>query len=214
MRGSGRGIASGPDPGVDSVASLFVSRWDVAVKDKVPPALRNRLGITIAQRTYKAYRDLLASPHWRKLASAGARPQRLLWASTGTKDPDARDTLYVEALAAPDTINTMPDKTLLAFADHGQLKSVLSSDGGDAEQVIDSFARAGIDVAALAGQLQREGAQSFDASWQDLMSCSNSLREHCRGMMACSEGVANYVRCLFAGVTVFLQQFGHKRALR
>jgi transaldolase len=171
MRGIERRIAAGLDPTVDSVASLFVSRWDVAIKDKVAPALRNRLGIAIAQRTYKAYRDLLASPRWRTLASAGARPQRLLWASTGTKDPEARDTLYVEALAAPDTINTMPDKTLLAFAEHGQLKSVLSSDGGDAEQVIESFARAGVDVSALGGQLQREGAQSFDASWQDLMSC-------------------------------------------
>jgi transaldolase len=153
------------------VASLFVSRWDVAVKDKVAPGLRNRLGIAIAQRTYKAYRELLASPAWRKLAAAGAHPQRLLWASTGTKDADASDTLYVEALAAPDTINTIPDKTLLAFADHGRVSGVLPSDGGDAEQVIAEFAAVGVDDAALAAKLQREGAQAFDKSWNELLDC-------------------------------------------
>ncbi|MDQ2917433.1 MAG: transaldolase [Pseudomonadota bacterium] len=171
LRGIERRIAAGLDPRVDSVASLFVSRWDVAVKDRVPHALRNRLGIAIARRTYKAYRDLLASPRWQKLAGAGARPQRLLWASTGTKDPDAPDTLYIEALAAPDTINTIPDKTLLAFADHGQLQGVLPADGGDAEQVIGEFRRAGVDDAALADRLQLEGAQTFDKAWSDLLDC-------------------------------------------
>ena len=171
MRGIERRIVAGLEPKVDSVASLFVSRWDVAVKDKVPKALRNRLGIAIAKRTYKVYRDLLASPRWRKLAAAGARPQRLLWASTGTKDPDASDTLYIEALAAPDTINTIPEKTLHAFADHGQVKGTLPVDGGDADQVLAEFTQAGVDETALAAQLQREGTESFDKSWQDLMDC-------------------------------------------
>ena len=169
MRGIERRIAAGLDPKVGSVASIFVSRWDVAVKDKVPGKLRNRLGIAIAKRAYKAYRELLASPRWRKLAAAGARPQRLLWASTGTKDPNASDTLYIEALAAPDTINTIPDKTLHAFADHGELKGVLPVDGGDAEEVLAEFARLGVDDATLAAQLQGEGTESFDKSWQDLM---------------------------------------------
>jgi transaldolase len=169
LRGIERRIAAGLDLKVDSVASLFVSRWDVAVQDKVPPALRNRLGIAIAKRTYKLYRELLASPRWRKLAAAGARPQRLLWASTGTKDPRASDTLYIEALVAPDTINTMPDKTLSAFADHGQVKGVMPVDGGDAEEVLAEFTRVGVDDAALADQLQREGTASFDKSWRDLL---------------------------------------------
>ncbi|HLW11307.1 MAG TPA: transaldolase family protein, partial [Casimicrobiaceae bacterium] len=171
LRGIERRIAAGLDPKVDSVASLFVSRWDVAVKDKVPRELRNLLGIAIAKRTYKAYRELLASPRWRTLEGAGARLQRLLWASTGTKDPEAPDTLYIEALAAPDTIDTIPDKTLLAFADHGQVKGVLPVDGGDAEQVIGEFRRAGVDDAALADQLQVEGAQTFDQAWRDLLDC-------------------------------------------
>src|SRR5689334_15806862 len=169
MRGIERRIAAGLDLKVDSVASLFVSRWDVAVSDKVPQALRNRLGIAIAKRTYKVYRELLASPRWRKLAAAGARPQRLLWASTGTKDPRASDTLYIEALVAPDTINTMPDKTLIAFADHGQVKDMMPIDGGDAEEVLAEFTRIGVDHAALAEQLQREGTASFDKSWRDLL---------------------------------------------
>jgi len=169
LRGIERRIAAGLDPRIDSVASLFVSRWDVAVHDIVPSALRNRLGIAIARRTYRAYRDLLASPRWRTLAAAGARPQRLLWASTGTKDPDASDTLYVEALAAPDTINTMPEKTLAAFADHGRVEGVLPLDGGDAEAVLAEFRRAGVDDTALAAQLQREGTASFDKSWKDLL---------------------------------------------
>jgi transaldolase len=170
MRGIERRIAAGLDPRVASVASIFVSRWDVAVKDKVPADLRNRLGIGVALRTYKAYRDLLASPRWRKLADAGARPQRLLWASTGTKDPAAVDVLYVEALAAPGTINTMPDKTLLAFADHGRVKGAMPLDGGDAEALLGQFARAGVDVVALAAGLQREGTEAFAKSWSDLMS--------------------------------------------
>jgi transaldolase len=171
MQALERRLSAGLDAKVDSVASLFVSRWDVAVKDKVSPNLRNRLGIAIATRTYKAYRDLLASPRWERLAAAGARPQRLLWASTGTKDPNASDTLYVEALAAPATINTMPVKTLLAFADHGQLKDALPTDASDAENVITAFDRAGIDTTALAVQLQREGTQSFDKSWRSLIDC-------------------------------------------
>ncbi len=139
------------------------------MKDKVPGKLRNRLGIAIAKLAYKAYREMLASPRWRKLAAVGARPQRLLWASTGTKDPDAPDTLYVEALAAPDTINTIPEETLHAFADHGGLKGVLPLDGGDAEEMLAEFTAIGVDDAALAAQLQREGTESFDKSWQDLM---------------------------------------------
>ena len=170
MRGIERRIAAGLDPSVGSVASIFVSRWDVAVKDKVPDALRNRLGIAIAMRTYQAYRDLLVSPRWRKLAASGARPQRLLWASTGTKDPAAPDVLYVEALAAPDTINTMPEKTLLAFADHGKVKDAMRFDGGNAEAVLAGFTRAGINDEALAADLQREGTAAFARSWNDLMS--------------------------------------------
>ncbi|HWH42830.1 MAG TPA: transaldolase [Usitatibacter sp.] len=169
MRGIERRIAAGRGPAIASVASLFVSRWDVAIKDKVAAPLRNRLGIAIAMRTYKAYRELLASTRWRKLAAAGARPQRLLWASTGTKDPAAPDLLYVEALAAPDTIDTMPEKTLLALADHGKVKDAMPVDGGDAESVLAEFARAGVDTSALASQLQREGTAAFASSWRELM---------------------------------------------
>jgi len=170
MRGIERRIAAGRDPKVASVASIFVSRWDVAVKDKVQEAFRNRLGIAIAMRTYKSYRDLLASARWQKLAASGARAQRLLWASTGTKDPLAPDTLYIEALAAPDTINTIPEKTLLAFAEHGKVTTVLPADEGYAEAVIAEFTREGIDDEALAAVLQREGAAAFAKSWSDLMS--------------------------------------------
>jgi transaldolase len=169
LRGVERRIAAGLGPQVSSVASIFISRWDVSVKDRVPPALRNRLGIAIARRAYKAYVDLLASPRWRRLAAAGAWEQRLLWASTGTKDPEAPDTMYVEALAAPNTIDTIPEKTLLGFADHGELNGTMPMDGGDAEEVLAQFARAGIDAAALAVQLQREGAAAFDKSWQELL---------------------------------------------
>jgi transaldolase len=175
MRGIERRIAAGLAPKVASVASLFISRWDKAVMGKVPDELRDRLGIAIAKRTYKAYCDLLASPRAQKLAGAGARSQRLLWASTGTKDPEASDTLYLEALAAPDTINTIPEKTLLAFADHGEVKGVLPTDGGDAEEVLAKFARAGVNDSVLAAQLQREGAQSFDKSWNDLMDSIASM---------------------------------------
>ena len=171
MRGIERRIAAGLDPKVGSVASLFVSRWDVAVKDKVPDELRNRLGIAIAMRTYTAYRDLLASARWQKLAASGALPQRLLWASTGTKDPAAPDTLYLEALAAPDTINTVPEKTLLAFADHGRAQHVLPEEDDGAEEVLVEFVREGIDHAAFAIELQREGALAFAKSWSDLMDC-------------------------------------------
>ena len=169
MRGIERRIAAGLSPVVESVASLFVSRWDVAIKDKVKPELRNRLGIAIAQRTYKAYRDLLASPRWKKLAAAGAHPQRVLWASTGVKDPAAPDTLYVAALAAPDTVDTIPDKTLQAFADHGKVSGAMALDGGDAEAVIAEFRAQGIDDDALAAQLQHEGADAFSKSWASLL---------------------------------------------
>ncbi len=169
LRGIERRIAAGLDPAIGSVASLFVSRWDKAIADKAPADLRNNLGIAIGQRTYRAYRDLLASERWRKLAAAGAQPQRLLWASTGTKDPNASDTLYIQALAAPDTIDTIPEKTLRAFADHGVLGGAMAEDGGDAEAMLARFAQAGIDIDALAAQLQRDGAASFVKSWHELM---------------------------------------------
>ena len=169
MRGIERRIEAGLGLEVGSVASLFISRWDKAVMGKVPEELQNCLGIAIAKRTYKAYQDLLASPRWQKLAKVGAQPQRLLWASTGTKDPKASDVLYIEALAAPSTINTMPAETLLAFADHGKVNDVLPVDGGDAEEILTRFVQAGVDDAALAAQLQREGAQSFDKSWNELI---------------------------------------------
>jgi transaldolase len=170
LRGIERRIAAGLKPDVGSVASVFISRWDVAVAGKVPAALADRLGIAIAQRIYKAYNDLLASPRWRRAANAGARAQRLLWASTGTKDPKASDILYVKALAAPFTVNTMPEGTLNAFAEHGETGGILAADGGDAEETLAKFAGAGIDIDALAAKLQDEGAKSFVASWIDLMS--------------------------------------------
>ena len=169
LRGIERRIAAGLDPRVSSVASLFISRWDRAVSDKVPEELRNRLGIAIAGRAYRAHVELLASKRWRDLEAAGARRQRMLWASTGTKDPKAPAGLYVEALAAPDTIDTMPEKTLLAFAANGNVNSAMAKDGGDAEQVLGRFAAAGVDVDALAARLQVEGAESFVKSWKELM---------------------------------------------
>ncbi len=169
MRGIERRIEAGLDSKVCSVASLFVSRWDKAVALKVPQTLVDKLGIAISQRAYRAYRELLDSSRWRKLADAGALPQRLLWASTSTKDPKARDTLYIEALAAPDTINTIPGKTLIAFEDHGKLDGVLNRDGGDAEAVLAEFAAAGVDIDALATQLQKEGADAFVESWNKLL---------------------------------------------
>jgi len=174
LKGVERRIEAGLNPAVGSVASVFVSRWDVAVAGKVPPAMTNRLGIAIAQRTYKAYHELLASARWQRAANEGARPQRLLWASTGTKDPKAPDILYVKALAAPFTVNTMPEGTLKAFADHGEAGDVLAADGGDCEVVLASFAKAGIDIDALAAQLQEEGAASFVKSWNELIACIGS----------------------------------------
>ncbi|MDE2154747.1 MAG: transaldolase [Xanthomonadaceae bacterium] len=169
MRGIERRLDAGLDPRVGSVASLFISRWDVASNGKLPGPLHNRLGIAVARQTYRAYRELLASARWQKLAAAGAQPQRLLWASTGTKDPSASDTLYVGTLAAPDTINTMPEKTLLAFAGHGQLDGVMAVDGGDAEAVLAQLGRHGVDVDALAANLQQDGARAFVKSWQQLL---------------------------------------------
>ena len=169
LRGVERRIDAGLKPGVNSVASIFISRWDSAVMGKVPDSLGNQLGIAIARRTYAAYRAALASPRWQCAFNAGARPQRLLWASTGTKDPKASDVLYIKALAAPFTVNTMPEATLKAFADHGEVGAILPADGGDCEEVLAQFARAGIDVNALAAQLQAEGAKSFVQSWNELM---------------------------------------------
>ena len=169
LRGIERRIAAGLDPRINSVASLFISRWDRAVADRVSPELTNRLGIAIAQRTYRAHCELVASQRWRDLESKGARKQRMLWASTGTKDPKASPTLYVEALAAPDTIDTMPEKTLLDFETRGNVKSVMSEDGGGCEAVLSQFANAGIDIDALATRLQVEGAESFVKSWNELM---------------------------------------------
>jgi transaldolase len=174
LRGVERRIAAGLNPAVGSVASIFISRWDVAVAGKVPSELANRLGIAIARRTYKAYRELLGSTRWNRAANSGARPQRLLWASTGTKDPAAPDILYVKALAAPFTVDTMPEGTLKAFADHGEVGDILPADGGDCELVLANFAKAGIDVEALAERLQDEGADSFVKSWNSLMSCVES----------------------------------------
>jgi transaldolase len=177
MRGLERRIEAGLNPDVPSVASLFISRWDKAVIDRVPDELRDKLGIAVAKRTYRAYRELLDSERFQRLANEGARPQRLLWASTGTKDPDASDVLYVEALAAPFTINTMPDKTLLAFADHGEVREPLPADGGDADEVLARFNDAGMDTDGLAKQLQEEGKESFDKSWKQLLDTIASKSE-------------------------------------
>src|SRR6266705_2127266 len=174
LRGIERRVSAGLNPEVGSVASVFISRWDAAVKDKVPEALRNQLGIAIAKRTYKAYRTLLGSPRWQRVFNAGARPQRLLWASTGTKDPGASDVLYIKALAAPFTVNTMTEGTLKALADHGALGGSLPADGGDCETLLDHLATAGIDVYDLAAQLQDDGAKSFVTSWNELMAVITS----------------------------------------
>jgi len=170
LRGVERRVEAGLKPGIASVASVFISRWDTAVAGKVPAPLTNQLGIAIAQRTYKAYRDLLNTDRWQRAFNSGARPQRLLLASTGTKDPKASDILYIKALAAPFTVNTMPENTLNALADHGEIDGTLAADGGGCEEVLAAFAKAGIDVDALAARLQEEGAKSFVASWNDLMS--------------------------------------------
>lgn len=169
MRGLERRVEAGLSPDVRSVASLFVSRWDKATMDKVPTDLRDQLGPAIGQQAYKAYRDVLDSDRWQRLENLGARPQRLLFASTGTKDPKASDVLYIGALAAPNTVNTMPEKTLLAFGQHGNVAKPIPRDGGDCEQVLSAFTKAGIDLLKLAADLQSEGAKSFDESWQDLL---------------------------------------------
>jgi len=169
LRGIERRIAAGLNPQVGSVASVFISRWDAAVAGKVPEALNNRLGIAIADRIYKAYLNLLINPRSQRAYNAGARPQRLLWASTGTKDPKASDTLYIKALAAPFTVNTMPEGTLKALANHGQIGPVMAADGGDCEKVLDRFAQAGVNVDTLAARLQDEGAKSFVKSWNELI---------------------------------------------
>ena len=169
MRGVERRINAGLAPDIGSVASVFISRWDVAVTGKVPATLNNQLGIAVAKRTYKAYLGLLGSPRWMRAYNAGARPQRLLWASTGTKDPKAPDVLYVKALAAPFTVNTMPEGTLKALADHGVVGATMPTDGGDGQEVLARFDAAKIDVQALAARLQDEGAKAFVNSWNELM---------------------------------------------
>lgn len=169
MRGIERRIAAGLDPKVGSVASIFISRWDTSVNHTVPQSLRNQLGLAVARRTYKEYRELLNSPRWRKLSAAGAQPQRLLWASTGRKDKQISEGYYVTALAAPDTINTIPEQTLLAFAKSGEVADVMPMDGGNAELMLTDFAQAGIDIDTLAARLQKEGAASFTKSWNDLL---------------------------------------------
>jgi len=180
MRAIERRLAAGLDPKVESVASLFVSRWDSAVKLEISPQFHNRLGIAMAMRTYRAHCELLASERWQRLAAAGARPQRLLWASTDTKDDAAPDTLYVQALMAAGTITALPEKTLLAFADHGHLGTPLPADGGYADEVLEEFRREGVDDAALAERMQREGVERFATSWHATL---NRLREKCAALL-------------------------------
>lgn len=180
MRAIERRIAAGRNPLVPSVASLFVSRWDGAVNKKMPEPLHNRIGIAIAKRTYRTYRQLLASNRWLRLVNFGARSQRLLWASTGTKDPKASDVLYVESLTAPYTINTMPENTLIAFRDHGRVGRMLSRGRGNAERVLSDFIRAGIDLDATARELQQEGSETFVKSWDDLISCIEGKTDELR----------------------------------
>jgi len=174
MRGLELRVASGLSPDVPSVASLFISRWDKATMDQVPDWDRDKLGVAIGQQAYAAYHDVLESDRWQQLASCGASPQRLLFASTGTKDPKASDVLYIGALAAPNTVNTMPEETLLAFSEHGRVSGVIPRGGADCEQVLKEFGRVGIDVAQLGADLQKEGAKSFDDSWQDLLNAIDS----------------------------------------
>lgn len=177
MRGIERRIEAGLNPQVGSVASIFVSRWDAAVAGKVPAELNNQLGMAVASQTYKAYRELLGSRRWQRAFNAGARPQRLLWASTGTKDPKASDVLYIKGLAAPETVNTMPEATLNALADHGEISHIMSADGNDCENVLRQFNQAGINIDALAAQLQDDGAKSFVKSWNDLLEVIDSKTE-------------------------------------
>jgi transaldolase len=174
LRGIERRIEAGLSPDVASVASIFLSRWDVATAEKVPQALRNRLGLAIGRRAYRAYCELLTSPRWLRVLNVGARPQRLLFASTGTKDPKAPDVLYVEGLVAPLTINTMPENTLKAFAEHGKVGEAIRADGGDSETVLAQFTQAGVDLAALAAKLQQDGAAAFVSSWDSLMGVISS----------------------------------------
>jgi transaldolase len=176
MRGIERRVEAGLDPAVASVASIFMSRWDVAVAEEVSDDLHNRLGIAVGGRAYVAYRELLESDRWLRLMNEGARPQRLLWASTGTKDPNASDTLYIEAFAAPFTVNTMPEPTLHAFADHGEVGELFPADGGNAENVLAEFEQAGIDVSALAARLQVEGKEAFNKSWEELLKSISDQR--------------------------------------
>ena len=184
LRGIERRIAAGLNPRVGSVASMFISRWDVALADKVPPALNNQLGIAMAGRIYQAYLGLMGTPRWLRACNAGARPQRLLWASTGTKDPKASDTLYITALAAPFTVNTMPEDTLKAFADHGEIGPLMPPDGGDCERVLDRFDEPGVNLDDLAARLQDEGTKSFSKSWEELMTViakkSQSIKQAAR----------------------------------
>ena len=177
LRGIERRIEAGLPPNIESVASVFVSRWDGAVAGKVPETLKNKLGIATSQRIYKAYRDLLVSPRWLRILNEGARPQRLLWASTGTKDPQASDILYIKSLASPYTVNTMPEATLKAFAEHGSIGAAMALDGGDCESTLAAFTKAGIDLLALAAKLQVDGAKSFVESWHELLECIESKTE-------------------------------------
>jgi transaldolase len=176
LRGLERRVAAGQSPDVRSVASLFISRWDKATMEKLPATLRNTLGIAVGQQSFRAYRQLMATDRWQRLMNLGARPQRLLFASTGVKDPAAPDTLYVTALAAPNTVNTMPEETLLAFGEHGSVQGVLGADGGNCEQTLVAVGAAGVDLAALAAQLQSEGAASFTASWKNLLQSIETKR--------------------------------------
>jgi len=174
LRGIERRIEAGLNPVVPSVASLFVSRWDAALAGKISEELRAQLGIAVAKRAYREYRKLLGSERWQRAFNFGARPQRLLWASTGTKDPKASDILYVKGLAAPFTVNTMPDATLHALADHGEVGAALPADGGDCEEVLARHRAAGIDIDALAAKLQEDGAKAFVKSWEDLLAVIES----------------------------------------
>lgn len=176
MRGIERRVAAGLNPSVGSVASLFISRWDVAVAGTVSADLANQLGVAVAGQAYAAYQEIISSPRFERLVNEGAQAQRLLWASTGTKDPKASDILYVKALAAPFTVNTMPENTLKAFADHGQVAQPMARDGGDYKNIFAGFKNAGVDIDALAARLQHEGAESFVASWNDLIGCIDAKR--------------------------------------
>jgi transaldolase len=212
LRGIERRIDAGLQSDIGSVASVFVSRWDAAVAGKVPAALNNRLGIAVAKRTYKAYRELLGSPRWERIYNAGARPQRLLWASTGTKDPKAPDVLYIKALAAPFTVNTMPEGTLKALADHGDLSEIMSADGGDCEAVLDQFAAAGIDIDDLAARLQDDGAKSFVSSWKELMEViASKSASPCEGRLNTWSGSMNVLVVDVGGTHVKIPRLQAKR---